>query len=67
MSNGTDRIEALETALAHAERTIQDLSDIAVAQARDMDGLRLELRRLTLRLERLEAGDDDFAFPGPGD
>lgn len=65
--NGAERIEALETALAHAERTLQDLSDVAAAQARDMDSLRLELRRLTLRLERLEAGDQDFAFPGSGD
>lgn len=65
--NGADRIEVLETALAHAERTLQDLSDVAAAQARDLDGLRLELRRLTLRLERLEAGGEDFGFAGPGD
>jgi uncharacterized coiled-coil protein SlyX len=65
MSRDT-RLDELEAALAHAERAISDLSEVATAQARDLEALRQENRVLRLRLERLETsggyGDDDNAF-----
>ncbi|EME70607.1 hypothetical protein H261_07568 [Paramagnetospirillum caucaseum] len=54
MSVGS-RLDGLETALAHAEMAIQDLSDVTAAQARDLEALRRENRNLARRLERLEA------------
>ena len=53
--SGESRLDALEAALAHAELAISDLSDVASAQARDLEALRRENRALVLRLERLEA------------
>jgi uncharacterized coiled-coil protein SlyX len=49
------RLDALEAALAHAEQAISDLSDVATAQARDLEAMRRENRTLVHRLERLEA------------
>ena len=43
-------------ALAHAERMLQDLSDVATEQARDLEALRRDYRILARRLDRLEAG-----------
>ncbi|MCX7646736.1 MAG: SlyX family protein [Rhodobacteraceae bacterium] len=43
---------ALEERIAHLTRTVEDLSDVVAAQAREIDTLR---RRLALLLER-EAG-----------
>lgn len=63
--SGDGRLDSLETALAHAERAIADLSDVAAAQARDVEALRRENRILARRLERLEAqlAGDEPDFP----
>ncbi len=50
------RLDDLEMAVAHAERMLQDLSDVAAAQARELEALRRDNRLLAHRLEKLEAG-----------
>lgn len=53
------RLTALETALAHAEAAIQDLSDLARAQAGEIAALKAETRRLrTLVLELRDQRDE---------
>ena len=52
----SSRLDDLEMALAHAERMLQDLSDVATEQARDLEALRRDYRILARRLDRLEAG-----------
>lgn len=59
MSGGDDRLIALETALAHAEAMLHDLSEVAATQADEIDRLRTETRRLALRIDRLEQGGDE--------
>lgn len=59
MSADENRLDALEEALAHAEAALQDLSDVATAQARDLESLRAENRRLKQRLDGLEARLDE--------
>lgn len=55
----SDRIEALETALAHAEAAIEDLSDVIREQGAEIEQLRRELGRLTRSLETMiEEGQD---------
>lgn len=61
MTGAEERLEALETALAHAEAAVQDLSDVARAQAAEIEALRIEQRRLLARLDGLEAALDDGA------
>lgn len=43
----SDRIEGLETALAHAEAAVEDLSDVVRAQGAEIEALRREVGRLT--------------------
>lgn len=54
----SSRLDDLEMALAHAERMLQDLSDVAAAQASDLEALRRDNRILARRLDKLEAGQD---------
>lgn len=56
----SDRIEALEIALAHAESAIGDLSDICRAQGLEIDVLKREIGKLTRSLEALatDGGED---------
>jgi uncharacterized coiled-coil protein SlyX len=59
--SGEDRLQSVETALAHAETAIDDLSQMIQAHEADMAALRLEIRRLQARLSRLEedgSGED---------
>ncbi|MGE5548347.1 MAG: SlyX family protein [Solirubrobacterales bacterium] len=49
-----DRLTAAETALAHAEAAIQDLSDEVLRQDGEIAGLKREIRRLQALIERLE-------------
>jgi SlyX protein len=53
-----DRLIALETRLAHHERTTEELSDVITAQGRTIDLLTAQLRRLRERLGEMEAGWD---------
>ncbi len=57
MSDAERRLTALETALAHAEAALADLSDMVVAQTGEIEALRRDNRRLQARIERLEESD----------
>lgn len=63
MSDET-RLTTLETALAHAEAAIQDLSDLARAQGDEIAALKAETRRLKALVlemrEQREDGDTPF-------
>ncbi len=50
----TDRIAELETRLAHQEHNIDELSSVVAEQARLLDLLREQLRRMTERVETVE-------------
>ncbi|WP_142848967.1 SlyX family protein [Telmatospirillum sp. J64-1] len=52
------RIATLEIALAHAEASIQDLSDMAARQWAEIDSLTTQARLLKDRVRALEAGVD---------
>jgi uncharacterized coiled-coil protein SlyX len=54
-----DRLMAAETALAHAEQAIDDLSQVVQAQAGEINALRRDLGRLEAVLARLMDGDDE--------
>lgn len=54
----SDRIDALEIALAHAEATITDLSDTCAEQWREIDAMKKEIGKLTRTLEAMAAGDE---------
>ncbi|CAA7625203.1 SlyX family protein [Magnetospirillum sp. SS-4] len=53
------RLTGLETALAHAEAALADLSDMVAVQAGEIESLRRDNRRLQIRIERLESGFDE--------
>ena len=62
----TDRLDALEAALAHMESAVDDLSAELLRQGGEIDALKAENNRLKARLARLEeedAGDESFV-PG---
>ena len=46
----SDRIEALEEALAHQEAAVQDLSEVVHAQGVEIEALRREIGKLTRTL-----------------
>ena len=47
----SDRIEALETVIAHQEAAIEDLSETVQAQWAEIDRLKREVSKLTRTLE----------------
>ena len=55
----SDRIQALETVVAHQEAAIEDLSETVQAQWAEIERLTRELGKLTRSLEALveDAGD----------
>lgn len=63
---GSDRIEALEIALAHAEAEIADLSDTCQQQWREIDAMKAEIGKLTRTLEAFaRAAEEDKDQPDP--
>lgn len=52
--DSSDRSQEIEETLAHQGQQISDLSDIVIAQAKEIESLRLELAKLR---GKLEAGD----------
>ena len=62
--SASGRIEALETALAHAEAALEDLSDMVRAQGEEIDALRRELGRLS---RALQAALEDQGDASPAD
>ncbi len=57
--NSQARLTELESRLAHHERMTEDISAVLNEQARAIDGLTLQLRRLTERVAEYEAGGTD--------
>lgn len=57
-----ERLTLAETALAHAEAAIEDLSDELRRQAAEIDDLRRDIRRLEALIER-SRGDDGAFIP----
>ncbi|HIJ63357.1 MAG TPA: SlyX family protein [Rhodospirillaceae bacterium] len=50
------RLVALESRLAHHERLAEEVSDVLAVQAKAIDVLTAEVRRLRLRLGEMEGG-----------
>ena len=55
-----DRIEQLEIRIAHLTRTVEDLSDVAARQAKELDRI---LRLTQLLVEREAERESDGAAP----
>lgn len=53
-----ERIEALEARLMYQERALDDMSDMVVAQARQIAGLERKLAALIARAQEAEAGGE---------
>ncbi len=54
-----ERLTELESRLAHHERMAEDMSAVLTGQARAIDDLTLQLRRLTERVAEFEGGGAD--------
>jgi SlyX protein len=52
-----NRIEELETRVAHQEKTIGELNDVITAQWRKMEAIEFQLRRLGEEMQTMDAGD----------
>ncbi len=55
-----ERLEALESHLAHLERQYEQLNEVVIAQGKELAGAQTRLRRLgqtleTIELERIKA------------
>lgn len=51
-----DRLQALETLVAHHERQIQDLSELVMEQRREIDVLVRRLEKTQVKLLEIEEG-----------
>lgn len=56
MSDISDRIESLETRLAHQEKTIADLSEMVTSQWRKIETLERQLRHLNEEMQSMDQG-----------
>jgi SlyX protein len=61
------RIEALEIARAHQERTVEDLSEALAAQWKQIEGLTRQVARLSDQVQEAQAaaGGRDAPEPPP--
>jgi uncharacterized coiled-coil protein SlyX len=55
----SERIDALEFKVAHLERALQELSDVAYRQQRELDSLRDRNQQLHAQLQQLEERGGD--------
>lgn len=60
---GSDRIESVEIALAHAEAEIESLSETCRAQWAEIDALKAEVAKLVRTLEALLTTDEGETPP----
>jgi len=60
--NDSERLETIEVKLAHLERGLQELSDVAIRQQRELDALTDRNRVLAERLQVLleQMGPPEF-------
>lgn len=54
MSDLNDRIETLETRMAHQEKIIADLSDMVTAQWRKIETLERQIRQLNEEMQTMD-------------
>ncbi len=53
-----ERLDSIETALAHHESQIQDLSDIINRQWKEIERLKLNLQKAYDKIDEMEAGTE---------
>ncbi len=51
-----NRIDELESRIAHQDKTIADLNDVVMAQWRKIEGLELQLKRLGDEMQDMALG-----------
>jgi SlyX protein len=56
MADLADRIDDLETRVAHQEKTIGELNDVITAQWRKMEAIEFQLRRLGEEMQTMDGG-----------
>jgi SlyX protein len=56
MSELNDRIESLETRLAHQEKMIGELSDVVTGQWHKIEALERQLRHLDEEMQAMDSG-----------
>jgi uncharacterized coiled-coil protein SlyX len=59
-----DRLQGIETALAHAEQQIADLSEMVNLQRREIDALKRYVEMASSRLQELEQSQVDASGKG---
>jgi SlyX protein len=57
MADLANRIEELETRVAHQDKIIGELNDVITAQWRKMEAIEFQLRRLGEEMQTMEQGD----------
>jgi SlyX protein len=60
-----DRLDNLESTLAHHERQIQDLSDMVLRQGREIEALKTLLHKAQAEIEEMQSGDGPAANVRP--
>ena len=58
----TDKLETIETTLAHHERQIGELSEMIASQWKEIDRLKRHIMKTEAKLEELEAAKEDTAL-----
>lgn len=58
----TDKIEAIETTLAHHERQIAELSEVIASQWKEIDRLKRHIMNTEAKIEALESAKDETAL-----
>jgi uncharacterized coiled-coil protein SlyX len=49
-----ERVERLEAHLAHLERQVEQLNEVIVEQSKEIDRLKLQIRRVSETMETME-------------
>ena len=60
-----ERLTGVESSMAFLEKTVQDLSDVVRRQHEEIDQLKVQLRLVNDRLERVESPEKDESEPEP--
>lgn len=58
----TDKIEAIETTLAHHERQIGELSEMIAGQWKEIDRLKRHIMKTEAKMEELASARDETAL-----
>lgn len=58
----TDKIEAIETTLAHHERQIGELSEMIASQWKEIDRLKRHIMKTEAKMEELASARDETAL-----